>query len=196
MRALLIPAAGIVLVIVALANFSHLASTAPSFNSAVRDTQFIDDWREGATMVLLNGSAYNRIRALRHLANVKGPADMPLVRRASELAATAVNAAPGDPYSWSLLAWSQMLRTDNEAALIALDRSWALGPVAAPLASDRVLLAAGLGLYVPGAATPERLVHLQRDARMLISMNPQQAAFIGTQYPDLARFMVRELKSS
>ena len=177
------------LAITAFVNLTYIASTAPALNPSVRDSEFFDDWRLGAGGMVLNGAEYNRARAFDYLRQIKGPADMPLARRAAQLSALAVNAAPADAYGWSLLAWSTMLRMEPQIALTALNRSWVLGPDAPLLSADRVLVATGLGLLEPSAATPWQLERLQEDVSNFVIGMPQLAANAASQYPALEAFI-------
>lgn len=163
--------------------------SAPSFNADLRESELVEDWRDGASMALFNAPMYRRSRAFLYLSLVEGEDDIDLVDAAQDLALRAVSGAPSDAFAWSLLAWAELLRGEDDCALRALERSWTLAPINTALASDRVLVADSLGLFIPGEATPEQTRALARDARQMMQTSPDFVASLVDTMPELGSLM-------
>lgn len=119
-----------------------LVATSPATNRTVRIADPWGDWRRVTAASLFDLAAYRRDTAIGFLGMAATTEDFSFAERAQALLLSSLEHAPGDAFSWMLLAWSEAFLSRTDHALEALGNSWALAPHSEPLARERLTLVA------------------------------------------------------
>lgn len=143
-------------ILVAAAAGASILATAPAFNSDHRALDPWGDWRRVSGAALYDLGQHRRDTGVGYLAwsmrdGDADTGDADAAARARALFEASLAEAPADAYAWSMLAWSERLLGNVEAALRAQRHSWRLAPHHATLARDRLALAASLADWRPDA---------------------------------------------
>ncbi len=136
---------------VGLASGMALMKAIPVVNDEARIQDPWGDWRRVAARTLYDPAEYRQTTGVGYLSLAAEEQDLAMAERARDLFLASLEQAPGDAFTWSLLAWSEAFLADEAAALRAQSRSWELAPHNLTLARERVAFTAGLADRFPAS---------------------------------------------
>lgn len=143
-RFIIVLSLGIALIAVAATNFSRIVQQSPVLTADNRLVGLNGDWRIGIDRSMHHAGWYYRGHAFRYLEDAIASDNLAHFEYARSAAERGLQAAPMDPFLWSILAWSNLFLGQDETAWTALDRSWTIAPNTFALAEDRIRIAAAL----------------------------------------------------
>jgi hypothetical protein len=146
-----------------------LTTRMPAFEGSLRLYDPDGEWRRVTGAALYDHGDYAYESGMRAFLLALETEELAQATLAAARFEQATRVAPANAYAWAMLAWAEAFLEDEEAAMTAQRRSWALAPFNATLSRERLPLVAA----VERPLEMSEQIAVARDLRVAARVHPR-----------------------